>query len=106
MRVNDWTTPWTYADIIEVISTAGAALDIVVLPKVSDASHIQALHMLLSQLEATHDLPVGRIGIEAQIENAQASPKTLTRSRRSAVQAERQRADMAASLNDAYARGR
>jgi citrate lyase subunit beta / citryl-CoA lyase len=71
VRVNDWTTPWTYADLIEVVSTAGASLDLVVLPKVTDASHIHALDLLLSQLETTHDLPVGRIGVEAQIENAQ-----------------------------------
>ena len=71
VRVNDWTTPWTYADVIEVVSTAGAALDLVVLPKVTDVSHIQALDLLLSQVETTHGLPVGGIGIEAQIENAQ-----------------------------------
>ena len=75
VRVNDWTTPWTYADVIEVVSTVAsardAALDIVVLPKVTDVSHIHALDLLLSQLENTHGLPVGRIGIEAQIENAQ-----------------------------------
>lgn len=70
VRVNDWTTPWTYADIIEVMAGAGAALDVVVLPKVADVSHVQALDLLLSQLEATHSLPVGRIGIEAQIEDA------------------------------------
>ena len=23
VRVNDWTTPWTYSDVIEVVSTAG-----------------------------------------------------------------------------------
>jgi citrate lyase subunit beta/citryl-CoA lyase len=75
VRVNDWTTPWTYADIIEVVSTVAsskdASIDIVVLPKVTDVSHIHALDLLLSQLEATHGLPVGRIGVEAQIENAQ-----------------------------------
>ena len=71
VRVNDWTTPWTYSDVIEAVSTAGASLDIVVLPKVTDVSHIHALDLLLGQLEATHGLPVGRIGIEAQIENAQ-----------------------------------
>jgi citrate lyase subunit beta / citryl-CoA lyase len=70
VRVNDWTTPWTYADVIEVVSTAGAALDLIVLPKVTGVSHIHALDLLLSQLETTHDVPVGRIGIEAQIENA------------------------------------
>ncbi|MDZ4270271.1 MAG: CoA ester lyase [Mycobacterium sp.] len=70
VRVNDWTTPWTHADIIEVVAAAGAALDLVVLPKVTDVSHIHALDLILSQLEATHGLPVGRIGIEAQIEDA------------------------------------
>ncbi|TLH69327.1 CoA ester lyase [Mycolicibacterium cosmeticum] len=70
VRVNDWTTPWTHADIIEVVGTAGAHLDIVVLPKVTDAAHVRALDLLLTQLELTHGLPVGRIGIEAQIENA------------------------------------
>lgn len=54
VRVNDWTTPWTYADTIEVVSTAGASLDVIVLPKVTDVSHINALDLLLSQLETTH----------------------------------------------------
>jgi citrate lyase subunit beta/citryl-CoA lyase len=71
IRVNDWTTPWTYADVIEVVSTAGAVLDLIVLPKVTEVAHVQALDLLLTQLETTHGLPVGRIGIEAQIENAQ-----------------------------------
>ncbi|MGZ8814650.1 MAG: HpcH/HpaI aldolase/citrate lyase family protein, partial [Mycobacterium sp.] len=71
VRVNDWTTPWTHADIIDVVSAAGASLDIVVLPKVTDVSHLHALDLLLSQLEVTHGLPLGGIGIEAQIENAQ-----------------------------------
>lgn len=74
VRVNDWTTPWTYADVIEVVSTVGsqpgASLDVVLLPKVTDVSHIHALDLLLTQLETTHGLPVGRIGIEAQIEDA------------------------------------
>ena len=70
VRVNDWTTPWTHTDIIEVVAQAGAALDLVVLPKVTDASHVHALHLLLGQLEAAHGLPPGRIGIEAQIEDA------------------------------------
>lgn len=40
------------------------------LPKVTNVSHVLALDLLLSQLEATHDLPPGQIGIEAQIEDA------------------------------------
>ena len=70
VRVNDWTTPWTHADLIEVVATAGAALEVVVLPKVTDVSHVQALDLLLTQLELTHGLPVGRIAIDAQIEDA------------------------------------
>jgi citrate lyase subunit beta/citryl-CoA lyase len=70
VRVNDWTTPWTHADVIEVVAGAGEHLDLVVLPKVVDVSHVQALDLLLTQLEHTHGLPVGGIGIEAQIENA------------------------------------
>ncbi len=70
VRVNDWTTPWTYRDVIDVVSAAGADLDVIVLPKVSDASHVHALDLLLTQLERSHGLPVGRIGIDAQIEDA------------------------------------
>ena len=71
VRVNDWTTSWTHADVIEVVAAAGAHLDVVVLPKVTEVAHVHALDLLLTQLELTHGLPVGRIGIEAQIENAQ-----------------------------------
>lgn len=71
VRVNDWTTPWTYADVIEVVSRAGAQLDLIVLPKVTEVAHIQALDLLLGQLETTYGLEPGGIGIEAQIENAQ-----------------------------------
>ena len=70
VRVNDWTTPWTHTDVIDVVSAAGRHLDLIVLPKVVDVSHVQALDLLLTQLELTHGLPVGRIGIDAQIEDA------------------------------------
>ncbi|SNS30533.1 citrate lyase subunit beta / citryl-CoA lyase [Geodermatophilus pulveris] len=71
VRVNDWTTQWTYQDVIEVVGGAGADLDCIMLPKVQDAGQVQALDMLLAQVERAHGLPVGRIGIEAQIETAQ-----------------------------------
>nr|WP_180218714.1 CoA ester lyase [Streptomyces albus] len=70
VRVNDWTTEWTYRDVVTVVEGAGANLDCVMLPKVQDAAQIQALDMLLTQIEKTTGLEVGRIGIEAQIENA------------------------------------
>ena len=70
VRVNDWTTEWTYRDVVEVVEGAGANLDCVMLPKVQTAQQVQALDLLLTQIEKTMGLPVGRIGIEAQIENA------------------------------------
>ena len=70
VRVNDWTTEWTYADVIEVVAGAGGRIDALVLPKVQGADHVRALDLLLTQVERTHHLPVGRIGIEAQIEDA------------------------------------
>ncbi len=70
VRVNDLTTEWTYRDVIEVVEGAGAALDCVMLPKVQSAGQIEWLDLTLTQLEKSLGLPVGGIGIEAQIENA------------------------------------
>src|SRR5487761_1455868 len=70
VRVNAWDTPWTYADVIEVVTNAGERLDEVMLPKVRRASDVVALDLLLSQVEANAGLAQGHIGIEAQIETA------------------------------------
>lgn len=70
VRVNDWTTPWTYADVLEVVTGAGARLDALVLPKCTSASQVQALDLLLTQVEHAAGLPVGRIDLEVQIEDA------------------------------------
>ncbi len=70
VRVNDLTTPWTYRDVIEVVEGAGANLDCVMLPKVQSAEQVAWLDLTLTQIEKTLGLPVGGIGIEAQIENA------------------------------------
>jgi len=70
VRVNDWTTQWTYRDVIEVVEGAGANLDCVMLPKVQTAEQVATLDTLLTQIETTMGYQVGRIGIEAQIENA------------------------------------
>jgi citrate lyase subunit beta/citryl-CoA lyase len=71
VRVNDWTTQWTYEDVIALVGEAGDNLDAIMLPKIQHAAHVVALDLLVTQLERTHGLPVGRIGIEAQIEDAQ-----------------------------------
>jgi citrate lyase subunit beta / citryl-CoA lyase len=70
VRVNDWTTQWTYADVVEVVEGAGANLDAIMLPKVQTADQVVALDLLLTQIEKTCGYDLGRIGIEAQIENA------------------------------------
>jgi citrate lyase subunit beta/citryl-CoA lyase len=70
VRVNDWTTSWTYRDVIEVVEDAGPNLDCIMLPKVQTAEQVIALDTLLTQIEKTMGFEVGRIGIEAQIENA------------------------------------
>lgn len=71
VRINAWDTRWTYRDLVEVVETAGAELDCLVLPKVRDASHVTAVDLLLAQVERSCDLPVGAIGLEAQIEDAE-----------------------------------
>ena len=70
VRVNDWTTEWTYRDVVEVVEGAGTNLDCLMLPKVQTAEQVHALDMLITQVEKTMGYEVGRIGIEAQIENA------------------------------------
>jgi len=68
VRVNDWSTKWTAYDIIEVVGNAGPRLDEIMLPKVESAAQIVATDMLLRQVEIASGLPIGHIGIEAQIE--------------------------------------
>jgi citrate lyase subunit beta/citryl-CoA lyase len=70
VRVNDMTTEWTYRDVIEVVEGAGANLDCIMLPKVQTPEQVLTLETLLTQIEKSNGLEVGRIGIEAQIENA------------------------------------
>ena len=70
VRVNDWTTQWTHRDVIDVIEGAGQNLDCIMLPKVQTPQQVVALDLLITQLEKTIGLDVGRIGVEVQIENA------------------------------------
>ncbi|MGZ4593367.1 MAG: HpcH/HpaI aldolase/citrate lyase family protein [Actinomycetes bacterium] len=70
VRVNDLTTRWTYRDVVTVVEGAGAHLDAIMLPKVQSAEQVVWLDVLLRQIEETMGFEVGRIGIEAQIENA------------------------------------
>src|SRR5438067_7862477 len=70
VRVNAWDTKWTYGDVIEVVGNAGERLEEVMLPKVQSAAEVVAMDLLLTQVEVNAGLPLGHIGIEAQIETA------------------------------------
>src|SRR5665213_3879646 len=68
VRINAWDTEWTYGDVIEVVGNSGDRLDELMLPKVQSAAEVVALDLLLTQVEKRCGLPVGHVGIEAQIE--------------------------------------
>ena len=70
VRVNDASTGWAYRDVAEIVEAAGDSLDVIVLPKVAGPRDIAWLDLLLGQVEQSVGLAVGRIGIEAQIEDA------------------------------------
>jgi len=70
VRVNDAGSPWAYRDVLAVVEGAGDRLDALILPKVTDPSHVQWLDLTLGQLEAALGLDPGRIAIEVQIEDA------------------------------------
>jgi citrate lyase subunit beta/citryl-CoA lyase len=70
VRVNGALTRWAYRDVIDIVEQAGQHLDAIVLPKVSGPDQVAWLDLLLGQVEQATALPAGRIGIEAQIEDA------------------------------------
>lgn len=69
-RINGMDTPFAYRDIIDVVEAAGDFVDVIVVPKVNDASEIKAIDFLLTQIEMRLGLK-RRIGLEASIETAE-----------------------------------
>jgi len=70
VRVNGTDTPHYYRDLIDVVEQAGAKLDAIMLPKVRTPGDVEMTDKLLTQIELAHGLQPGKIGIEAQIEDA------------------------------------
>ncbi len=70
VRVNAVDTAHCHRDITAVVERAGAAVDVIVLPKVDEPDHVAFAGYLLSALERELGLPEGGIGLEAQIETA------------------------------------
>jgi citrate lyase subunit beta/citryl-CoA lyase len=69
VRVNGWETPWTYLDVVHVLEHASERLDEIMLPKAQSAAEVQALDMVMTQVERNTGRST-RLGIEAQIETA------------------------------------
>lgn len=70
VRVNGTDTPHYYKDLIFVVEQAGDRLDAIMLPKVRTPGDVEMTAKLLTQLELAKGWEVGRIGIEAQVEDA------------------------------------
>jgi len=70
IRINGLDTPWCYGDIVEVVTGAREAVDVLIVPKARSARDIWWVDVLLTQLE--EDLGLSRpIGLEALIEEAE-----------------------------------
>jgi citrate lyase subunit beta/citryl-CoA lyase len=70
VRVNGIDTQWCHGDIVEVVSGAREALDVIIVPKARDARHVWWVDVLLSQLEEKLGLRK-RIALEVLIEEAE-----------------------------------
>jgi citrate lyase subunit beta / citryl-CoA lyase len=71
VRVNGVHTRWAHGDLVEVVTRAGAVLDVVIVPKVTAPRDVWFVETLLDQLEADLGLD-HRIGIEVLIEETEA----------------------------------
>jgi len=71
VRINQVTSAFAFDDLRTVVSGAGESLDCIMVPKVRNAGDVGYVDRALLQLEQTLGLEVGRIGIEAQVEDAE-----------------------------------
>jgi citrate lyase subunit beta/citryl-CoA lyase len=71
VRINQVTSQYAYRDILEIVEGAGRILDCIMVPKVQNTGDVAFVDRALTQLEQELGLQPGRIGIEAQIEDAQ-----------------------------------
>jgi citrate lyase subunit beta / citryl-CoA lyase len=71
-RANGLETGFFYRDVVDVVEAAGANIDVLVVPKVQDASDVLFADRLLTQIERNMDWEAGRIKLEVLIESAAA----------------------------------
>ena len=70
VRVNGLETPWCHGDIIEVVTGAREALDVLIVPKARTARDVWWVDVLLTQLETKLGMRK-RIGLEVLIEESE-----------------------------------
>jgi citrate lyase subunit beta/citryl-CoA lyase len=70
VRVNATDSPYCYRDVIAIAEGAGDRLATIVLPKARTTADIAWADLMLGQIELAGGLEPGRIGIDAQIEDA------------------------------------
>ena len=76
VRVNGLDTPWCHGDIIEIVTGARDAVDVLIVPKVRRARDVWWVDVLLTQLETKLRLP-RPIGLEVLIEEAEGLANAL-----------------------------
>lgn len=72
VRVNGVQTYWCYEDLVEVVTGAGANIDVIIVPKPKSPRDVWFVDTLLTQLEGQLGLEIGRIGLELLIEETEA----------------------------------
>jgi citrate lyase subunit beta/citryl-CoA lyase len=76
VRINGIDTPWCHGDIIEIVTGAREAVDVLIVPKVRRARDVWWVDVLLQQLETKLGLST-RIGLEVLIEDAEGLARAL-----------------------------
>ena len=72
VRINGVHTPWCHDDLEAIVSGAGRALDVIIVPKVKAPRDVWFVDTALGQLEDKLGLEGGRIGLEILIEETEA----------------------------------
>jgi citrate lyase subunit beta/citryl-CoA lyase len=70
VRVNGLDTQWCHGDVVEIVTGAREALDVIIVPKARTARDVWWFDVLLTQLETKLGL-TKRIGLEVLIEEAE-----------------------------------
>jgi citrate lyase subunit beta / citryl-CoA lyase len=70
VRVNATDSPHCHRDVVAIVEGAGDRLSTIVLPKARSTADIAFADLLLGQVELGAGLELGRIGIDAQVEDA------------------------------------